>query len=172
MEKFPQNPAEKEQPLDVMALFEKAKTSAPRKSDYEAARKREIDLSAKYIKGEIGVAEFKLENNNEGVILMNNISDFKKVLEALNPGDKNKIESTLAHENDHMVQALSLGLSAQYGTRLVVPDDADEYDYQPFVSVEIPAGTSQEEGAKALQQIIAAPEELSGDDKAQLDLRE
>lgn len=121
--------------------------------------------------GDITTEEFK---KIEKLILwemspvkVHTVSEFLALLKILGCPESDA-EKIAYHENDHVSQAIQMGLEAEYA--LVYSRNSDgKYIMHPFMIWDVPVGLNQDLIRNVEELVISAPEDLSEDDMNKLE---
>lgn len=99
-------------------------------------------------------------------VMVHTVSEFLVLLKALGVPEQNA-QKIAAHENDHVHQALQMGLEAEYA--LVYSRNSDgQYILHPFMIWNVPVGLDQALIHRVEELVASAPENLSDADVNQL----
>lgn len=156
--------------------IDRAKREAPWKEDQAREDKELASYTQRFLLGEITGAEYdrlaKTIGGGEisGVIECKTLPEYTQLLRAIGLSLENWTRMA-AHENEHMLEALTLGVEPVYLIRFSkwkTKDGRVQMGMYPSVSFEFPSGMSDDERRRILRQVIEAPEELSQSDKRQL----
>jgi hypothetical protein len=159
--------------FDMRELIEQAQKEAIPLEELERIKNEQDTLCRDFLSEHITLAEYnkKLEEIEEypGVIQMRFITWFTQALVALGLPDA-QIDEILAHENEHMVQALIEGCDGVYRIEFARRENG-KFALYPAIATEFPEGISDEDARAMLRRSLEAPDDLSERDMSQLGLR-
>lgn len=148
--------------------IENARATALPESTLENIKNEQDEATNKFLRGDISGKEYdsimdRLDVSN-GVVKARNIPEFHELLRLLN-WPKGLVEETLAHENAHMSEAISLGVSPVYHIQFL--QTSRGISTYPGINFKFPASMPDEERRSILKKIIEAPSDPSSRDIAQ-----
>ena len=154
----------------IPELIKQAREEAIPLEELEQIKDKQDALCRDFLNEQITLAEYnkKLEEIEEypGVIQMRFITWFTRALVEIGLPDA-QIDEILAHENEHMVQALIEGCDGVYRIEFARREDG-KFALYPAIATEFPEGITDEEARAMLRRSLEAPDDLSERDKAQL----
>lgn len=157
----------------IPELIEQARKEAIPLEELERIKNEQDALCRDFLNERITLAEYnkKLEEIAEypGIIQMRLITWFTQALIEVGLPDA-QIDEILAHENEHMVQALIDGCDGVYRIEFARKENG-KFALYPAIASDFPEGITDEEARAMLRRSLEAPDDLSERDMSQLGLR-
>lgn len=146
-----------------------AKREALSKERFDLIKDQQDVLTIQFLRGEITSSVFEQKTKEldvqEGLVERRGLIEYVNLLEAIGFSE-DEVKKTVAHENDHMVEALTKGVDPVYRVQFVRTGSG--VGMYPSIHFDFPVTMSEEERRRILREILEAPEELSDTDKHHL----
>ena len=159
-----------ERKKELLAMVEQARSEALSEKEIDERQDKVNRSTANFLAGNSTWQEYqealKVENV-PGAVFVETLPEFRVVMQ-FGRFTETEIQDTLAHENEHMLEALKNPAKRRYYRLLFMKSPDRGFGMSPSVWIVWPDKKGEESDREKTRQLIAAPEILSDTDIAQL----